>query len=251
MARTNISISNGGTNVSGALVDGGTLTKAPVLTVVNLNGGTSLEIGKRYQDSISSPRTLTFSGTPAEGSSIGLKLLVTSACLLSFPFCKRFGTDNNQIESLNLTVGNHQFTWQYIGGEWILADTVRIAETREHLLRGTWQKGGEALTVSAVDPNFVQLPWNVTVTGWKIFSEDNTNGSATFDIRVASGSYPTSGNSIVGSLPPTLTTATSASHSSLSGWSTTIASGFNVTLVPTSFTSIKKVTLQLNLTETL
>jgi hypothetical protein len=127
---------NFASTVTTALAGKGGLTSAQTWTAANvfniaprvprtdLAGGTALTIGTYYQDSIGTDRTLTFSGSPAEGSTIHLKLLVTAVCVLTVPSSKRMGEANSAITTLQLTPGNHALAWLYVDGEWTLSDTV-------------------------------------------------------------------------------------------------------------------------------
>jgi hypothetical protein len=69
-----------------------------------------------------------------------------------------------------------------------------------------------------------------TITGWTIIAD--VSGSAVIDVRRATyAGYPTV-TSIAGSAKPTLTAATKATSTTLTGWSTSLAAGdvlvFNV-----------------------
>lgn len=117
-------------------VSGGTSTDGPSLTALNhytynyaatpvdLAAGTALTVGKAYYDSLSANRTLTFSGTPAEGDVTSLTLVVTNAPTLTIPSCKRTGQANSAITSLVLTNGIHVLSWKYTGAVYYLTDSV-------------------------------------------------------------------------------------------------------------------------------
>lgn len=101
-----------------------TFSKAPAVSRTDLAGGTSLTIGTYYYDALTAIRTLTFSGSPAAGNTVSLKLVVTNAPILTIPSCKRAGEANSAITSIQMTNGVHILTWTYINAEWILNDTV-------------------------------------------------------------------------------------------------------------------------------
>lgn len=86
--------------------------------------GANLSNGRKYFRSVSTNQQFIFSDAPVPGASITLKLRVTNAPTISFPSSKRIGTADTAITSLVLTNGNHQLTWTYTAGEWLLFDTV-------------------------------------------------------------------------------------------------------------------------------
>lgn len=98
--------------------------KAPAIPPTNLSGGTALAVGTYYYDALTTARTLTFSGTPAEGDSILACLIVTNAPTLTIPSCKRAGGANSAITSVVMTNGIHLLKWSYLNATWVLADTV-------------------------------------------------------------------------------------------------------------------------------
>src|SRR5437868_2161326 len=90
----------------------------------DLAGGTALTVGTHYYDSLTGNRTLTFSGSPASGSTTSVILLVSNAPTLTIPSCKRVGQANSAVTSLALTNGVHVLTWTYAGSTWYLSDSV-------------------------------------------------------------------------------------------------------------------------------
>lgn len=88
-----------------------------------------------YFGTFATPQSITrAAGTPAEGQSNSLKITVTTAGLLTFPTCKRVGGPNTGITSLYLPIpagsstAVYELRWRYVGGEWLLYDTVPMAE---------------------------------------------------------------------------------------------------------------------------
>ena len=90
----------------------------------DLASGTALSIGTHYYDALTANRTFTFSGTPANGSSVSMLLLVSNAPTLTIPSCKRIGQANSAITSLALSNGVHILSFVYIGSTWYLTDSV-------------------------------------------------------------------------------------------------------------------------------
>lgn len=100
--------------------------KSIIISRNNLSAGTALTLGTHYYDSLSANRTLTFSGTPVEGSQTSVKLVVTGVRTLTVPSCKRVGEANSAITSVTLYPGVHTMTWTYCGAEYILNDSVGV-----------------------------------------------------------------------------------------------------------------------------
>lgn len=94
----------------------------------------------------------------------------------------------------------------------------------------------------------IQVPFSCVINSWVIGGD--TTGSIQFDIwKVAYASYPpTVANSIVASAPPSVTSATSNSSSTLTGWTTAITAGDCIRISVTSVSSFTKVTLALQVT---
>jgi hypothetical protein len=94
----------------------------------DLAGGTALAVGTHYYDALSANRTLTFSGTPAEGSRVSVVFVVTNAPTLTIPSSKRVGGDNTAITSLAMANGVQALSWEYRNAEWLLADTLAVSD---------------------------------------------------------------------------------------------------------------------------
>jgi len=117
-----------------------TFSISPRIVRYSLGSGTALTLGLHYYASLSANRTLTFSGTPAEGSTTSVVITTTAAITLTFPSSKRSGSSSTPITSIALEGAQiYTFLWTYAGGEWVLADSVGIddplATTEEMELR--------------------------------------------------------------------------------------------------------------------
>jgi hypothetical protein len=94
----------------------------------DLEGGTSLTVGSNYFDDFTTGRTLTFSGTPDDGDIIRLQANVSSGPLvLTIPTSYRVGNVSGET-ALTVANGTHLLTWQRIGGQWVLSDSVTDPE---------------------------------------------------------------------------------------------------------------------------
>jgi hypothetical protein len=125
------------------------------------------------------------------------------------------------------------------------------ATTRTFIKGATWvATGGLALIASSAIDVFVDCPVAGTITGVKIFTAGGT-GSCSIDVRlVAFASFPpTSGNSIVASDPPAISSGTDYSDNTLSGWTTAIAAGDVLGFHLTSTSIFTSITVQLEIAQ--
>jgi hypothetical protein len=86
-----------------------------------------MAVGAHYFNTLGAGKTVTFSGTPTEGSSTSVKITTTASITFTFPASKRSGGANSNITSFDLLSGYvYTLAWTYIGGEWVLTDSVGI-----------------------------------------------------------------------------------------------------------------------------
>lgn len=109
--------------------------------------------------------------------------------------------------------------------------------------------GVAVISPSASDSVKFLAPFACSITAWKIWADA---GTITFDIRkVAFASAPpTGGNSIVAAAPPALSSGVTASSSTLTGWTTTIARGEAMDIVVSSAAGVGFAVLLLEVTKT-
>jgi len=86
-----------------------------------LGDGTVLAIGTNYSATLAADRTLTFSGTPTDGSRIQVIVEATEDVTLTIPASYRAGGVSTTTE-IFLPEGNYWITWVYDGDRWNLAD---------------------------------------------------------------------------------------------------------------------------------
>jgi hypothetical protein len=91
----------------------------------------------------------------------------------------------------------------------------------------------------------VYVPWACSITGNYMLAD--ASGSVVVDVwNDTLGNYPpTDADSITASAPPTISTATNSSDTTLTGWTTTLAAGSTLRFNVDSATTIKRVTLAL------
>lgn len=146
---------------------------------------TALVINTDNRATLATNKTLTFTGTPAEGDSILLKVNCTTAATLTFPSCKRTGAADSAITSLPLTLGNWMFLWRYIAGEWLLTDSVN--NTR---LKYTWSFNPKAVCDGTIDRLFLMTlgddaPNGFVVTAWKLSFDADPTTEIDLDLKRA------------------------------------------------------------------
>jgi hypothetical protein len=108
---------------------------------------------------------------------------------------------------------------------------------------------GSDLTTGAGTPLTV---FAGTITGWRILVIDGT-GSITFDLRkdTYANFPPTSGDTIVASAPPSITSTTKGESSTLTGWTTALTTGdVIVPHITAGGTGIKKARLEITVERT-
>lgn len=110
--------------------------------------------------------------------------------------------------------------------------------------------GGATITTGA--KGSIQIPVAATITGWTILSNDDavTSGSIVIDIwKDTFANYPpTVADTITAAAKPTLSSATAATSSTLTGWTTSIAAGNILRFNVDSVTTVTRVTVQLTVT---
>ena len=86
-----------------------------------------------------------------------------------------------------------------------------------------WDGGGSAITAGTIVD--VLAPFTGTITGWTLLAD--ASGSAVVDIwkDVYANFPPTVADTITASAKPTLTSATKATSSTLTGWTTAVTAG--------------------------
>jgi hypothetical protein len=107
---------------------------------------------------------------------------------------------------------------------------------------------GSGGTITVGQKGYVQVPYACTITAWRLIA--NTAGSIVVDIwKTAAPTIPTVANVITASAKPTLSSQQTATSSTLTGWTTSIAAndiiGFNVN----SATTVSWVILQIFVTK--
>jgi hypothetical protein len=96
----------------------------------------------------------------------------------------------------------------------------------------------------------LQIPFNCTITSWALMADQS--GSVVVDIwkTAFAGFPPTVSNTITGSATPTLSSAQSATSSTLTGWTTSITANDVLRFNVNSVSTITRVTLSLSVTRT-
>jgi hypothetical protein len=112
-------------------------------------------------------------------------------------------------------------------------------------VEATFDGGGATIAVNAkLD---LEIGFAATITKWTLLADQS--GSIVVNIwKDTYANYPpTVADKITASAPPTITTATKATDSTLTGWTTAINAGDTLRFNVDSVTSIQRVTLALEL----
>jgi hypothetical protein len=105
-------------------------------------------------------------------------------------------------------------------------------------------------TVTGAKKLYFPVPFACTITGWELVAD--ASGSVVIDIwKDTYANYPPLvADTITGSAKPTITTATKAQSTTLTGWTTSLAAGDYLEVNVDSVTTITNVTLTLTVTRT-
>lgn len=112
--------------------------------------------------------------------------------------------------------------------------------------------GGGAVIATGKQSGVLRIPYACTIVGWWLFSSDPTtiSGSIVLDLwkDVQANYPPTIADTITAAAKPTITTATFAAFSALTGWTTSCAAGDVIIVNVDSVTDLEYVTLELVVT---
>jgi len=92
-----------------------------------------------------------------------------------------------------------------------------------HTPTAVWGDNMQSSSVVAGTVSYVRVPYAGEIISWYLVA--NVAITATIDVWKAAGSLPTVANTITASAKPGLSTATTATSSTLTGWTTTVAAG--------------------------
>lgn len=104
---------------------------------------------------------------------------------------------------------------------WQADNTITTNQKRQAITFKTIE--ASAITTGEKTVTRLVVPYSGTITGWYIVT--NTNTTATIDIWKLNAVIPTNANTITASAKPSVTAASYASSSTLTGWTTSVAVG--------------------------
>lgn len=104
--------------------------------------------------------------------------------------------------------------------------------------------GGGGVISTGIKKDFT-IPFNCTITGWSLFSNDGTTGSITIDIwKTNYNNFPaTVANTITGSAKPSISSLTKNTSTALTGWTISLTKGDILRYNVDSITNLKSITL--------
>jgi hypothetical protein len=125
--------------------------------------------------------------------------------------------------------------------------TVAAIDDIKHTPTAVWGDNVSATSVKALTASYVRVPYSGTIVSWSIIA--NVSCTCVLDVWKTNATLPTVSNTITASAKPSLSSATTASSSTLTGWTTAVAVGdvfgFNldsITGSPTSITLVLDIT---------
>jgi hypothetical protein len=128
----------------------------------------------------------------------------------------------------------------YLGGVWLPVSTGKSGQ----IVVG-FDGGGVVLTANKQQD--LQVPFAGTITDWAFVGD--TTGSAVVDVWKKSTFPPAVGQTITASAKPTISAANSASSSTLTGWTTSLAVGDWLRFNLDSVSSFTRLLLIINYTK--
>lgn len=131
-----------------------------------------------------------------------------------------------------------------------VAFTSDFANIAKRHVSFTLGNGQDVITTGEQNTARVRMPCNGIITGWTALSLDDTVGSIVCDIwRDSYANYPpTVADTITASAKPSLSSATKATSTTLTGWTTAFSEGDMMGINVDSISSLKAVALILHYT---
>jgi hypothetical protein len=124
--------------------------------------------------------------------------------------------------------------------------TIAATDDITHTPTAIWGDGFTASSVKAGTTSYVRVPYGGVIVSWSVIA--NAACSCVLDVWKLNAALPTVSNTITALAKPSLSSATTASSSTLTGWTTAVVDGdvfgFNLVSVTGSPTMI---TLVLNI----
>jgi hypothetical protein len=104
-----------------------------------------------------------------------------------------------------------------------LRDDMSWQNVGSHTPTAVWGDGIETTSVSVGSISYVRVPYSGTITAWHIIA--STSCTTAIDIWKANDALPTVLDTITASAKPGLTSASTATSSTLTGWTTSVSAG--------------------------
>lgn len=149
------------------------------------------------------------------------------------------GTDYLAPAAIGVTVQAYDAT---------IVNAAAIANTKLDAIEFVIDGGGATITTGV--KGYLEIPYACTITRSTLLADQS--GSIVVDIfKDSYANYPpVVGDKITASAPPTISAATKAQDSTLTGWTTSIAAGDILAFNVNSITTCQRVTISLRVTKT-
>jgi hypothetical protein len=120
---------------------------------------------------------------------------------------------------VRLPVGGNGDTLRVSGG----LPAWQTARAAVNTPTAVWGDGVNTASIVGGMVTYVRLPYSGTISEWHVVA--NSSCSCTLDVWKANNGLPTNANSITASAKPSLSSAATASSSTLTGWTTAVSVG--------------------------
>lgn len=125
--------------------------------------------------------------------------------------------------------------------------TVAAFDDIVHTPTAVWGDGSTTNSIQVGTVCYVRVPYSGTIASWSVVA--SVSCTCVLDVWKSNATLPTVANTITASDKPTLTAATTAASSTLTGWTTTVTTGdvfgfnlFSISGTPTSITLVLNIT---------
>ncbi len=163
----------------------------------------------------------------------------------------RYNLANTRYELLNPANGpasstaNDLVTFADTSGQKFSDSSVKLTAVTQACVEGFFDGTGQAITTN-IFLN-VEVPFAGTITRWTLVSDQST--TSTVDVYKSNAALPTVANKITSSAPPSISAATYASSTTLTGWTTSVAARDVIQFIVTANNNAQRLTISLTITK--
>lgn len=237
--------------INGTVTTGGT-SSAYTYTPANTSYPTAYVAGEVYRTKIHTDNAA--GGITLNINGLGAKSVVMPdgsnppAGALKGGHFHSFAYDGTNLRSLDAVSG--ATAWGGITGT--IASQSDLVNTRVAAIEYVIDGGGATITTGM--KGYLEIPFACTINRSTLLADQSGSivvniWKTTYSAFDAGSTHPVVGDKITASAPPTLSTATKAQDSTLTGWTTSISAGDILAFNVDSVTTCQRVTLSLKVTK--